>query len=42
MMFVMLMVRRSGGSGFCWAGGRICVSGKDAGLSNKAEDRSQC
>jgi hypothetical protein len=37
VMFVMLMVR---GSGFCWAGGRSRVSGKDAGLSNKAEDRS--
>ena len=37
VMFVMLMVR---GSGFCWAGGRSRVSGEDAGLSKKAEDRS--
>jgi hypothetical protein len=38
MMFVMrLMVR----GGTCrWAACRSCVLGKDAGLSDKAEDRS--
>jgi hypothetical protein len=39
VMFVMrLMVRGVRGSGCCRGGS--WVSGKDAGLSNKAEDRS--
>jgi hypothetical protein len=37
MSDVMFVVRASG---CCWAGGRSCVLGKDAGLSDKAEDRS--